>query len=325
MTSQGSQRDWYERAGVRSGPRRHLQDELEAGQLYFPPALLPYAGHPVVRDLPGDARRAVFAQHLFQYLNFTAQFETHVVNRATERIAGGRSGVEVGAETRLDAYRIYCDEGYHALYSFDVIQQVSVASGVTPVPYDFTNFRNRLDAVGHQALSGEPALAQLLQVVVFETLVTAILNDLPKDRRVLTVVRDIVRDHARDEGWHHVFFSRFFRDLWAQLPTSLRTRVTRCLPELIRSSLLPDLRPVRAALVAAGLPQRAAEEVVRDSYPRAEVEAGIRKAARHSVRLFEETGVLQVAGGRESFHAAGLLPEPTDTQQREKDEEEDSV
>ncbi len=307
MSTNTSERDWYVKAGVRKDPRRMLDDELHTGRLYFPPALVPYAAHPLVRALNAEAQQALVARHLFQYLGFTTHFETQVVNRATERIASGRSGIDTTADTRLDAYRIYCDEGYHALYSFDVIKQISDASGIEPVPYDFAPFRERLDAVGAAALPDEPALAQLLQVVVFETLVTAILNDVPKDRRVLTVVREIVRDHARDEGWHHAFFSWLFRELWAQQPPTLRVRIARCLPELIRSSLLPDLRPVRAALGATGLTPTQVEEVVRDSYSRVEVEKGMRAAARHALWLFEETGVLGVDGGREAFHAAGLL------------------
>ncbi|MBD0421629.1 diiron oxygenase [Streptomyces sp. TRM S81-3] len=308
MTADPGERDWYTKAGVRKDPRRLLRDELRTGQLYFPPSLVPYTRHPRVTELPDDAREALLARHLFQYLHFTTQFETRVVNRATDLIASGRSGLHTPPETRLNAYRIYCDEGYHALYSYDVVRQVSDASGIAPLPYDFTPFLTRLDAVGTEVLPGEPVLAQLLQVVVFETLVTAILNDVPKDQRVLTVVRDTVRDHARDEGWHHAFFARFFRDLWAGLTPALRVRVARCLPGLIRSSLLPDLRPVHAALLLAGLSPARAEEVVRDCYPRDRVEADMRSAARHALRLFEETGVLDVDGGRDAFHAEGLLP-----------------
>jgi hypothetical protein len=307
MTSADGTRDWYARAGIRTDPRRLLAGELEAGQLFFPPDLIPYARHPAVLALPEPRKRELFTRHLFQYLGFTAQFETQVVNRATERVAGGRSGMELPGSVRLDAYRIYCDEGYHSLYSFDVIQQLSAATGTAPLPYDFAPFLARLDDIGARALPGERALAQLLQVVVFETLVTALLNDIPRDGRVLTVVRDIVRDHARDEGWHHVFFSRLFRRLWSQLPGTTRGRVARCLPALIRASLLPDLRPVRASLTAAGLAPATVEEVVRDAYPRAEVDAGIRASARHSVRLFEESGVLDVAGGTRAFEEAELL------------------
>ncbi len=269
---------------------------------------MPYLDHPLVRALPADRRDELLARHLFQYLSFTAHFETRVVNRATDSIAGGRSGIGASAAVRLDAYRIYCDEGYHSLYSFDVVDQVSRASGIAVLPYDFTPFLRRLDAIGEQALPDAPALAQLLQVVVFETLITAILNDVPRDGRVLTVVRDIVRDHAKDEGWHHVFFSRFFRELWAQQDSEQRERIARCVPDLIRASLLPDLRPVRTALSSAGLVAGKVEEVVRDAYAQRRVDDGIRAASRHSVRLFQETGVVDAPGAHDAFAAAGLLP-----------------
>ncbi|MEU7133354.1 diiron oxygenase [Streptomyces sp. NPDC046261] len=307
MTASEPRREWDERAGVRACPRRVLGDELERGQLFFPPALVPYLEHPLVRALPAERQRALLARHLYHYLGFTAQFETRVVNRATERIAGGRSGLRAPTATRLDAYRIYVDEGYHSLYSIDVIDQVSRASRIAPVPYDFGPFLTRLDAVGERALPDEGPLAQLLQVVVFETLITAILNDVPKDPRVLTVVRDIVRDHARDEGWHHTFFAALFRELWAQQSAALRGRVARCLPDLIRSSLLPDLRPVRASLATAGLGPAAVAQVVADSYPARRVDEDIRRASRHAVRLFQETGVLDVPGGRDAFATAELL------------------
>ncbi|MEU4352404.1 diiron oxygenase [Streptomyces sp. NPDC023838] len=309
MNTDSGERDWYAKAGVRRDPRRLLRDELRTGRLYFPPALIPYGAHPLVRALPAEAQEALAARHLFQYLGFTTHFETQVVNRATHLIATGGCGVDSTADTRLDAFRIYCDEGYHALYSFDVVRQIADASGIEPVPYEFTPFRERLDTIGMEALPGQPVLAQLLQVVVFETLVTAILNEVPKDERVLGVVRQTVRDHARDEGWHHAFFSRFFRELWAQQSRSQRVRIARCLPGLIRSSLLPDLRPVRATLTVAGLGAAQVEDVLRDSYPQAESERGMRTAARHALRLFEETGVLAVDGAQSAFHAAGLLDE----------------
>jgi hypothetical protein len=49
------------------------------------------------------------------------------------------------------------------------------------------------------------------------------------------------------------------------------------------------------------------EEVVCDAYALPRVNEGVRAASRHAVRLFEETGVLNVPGGREAFEAAQLL------------------
>lgn len=306
MTAVNRNSSWYHRAGVRVTPRRVLGDELDRGQLFFSPTLIPYWDHPLVTALSPLRRSELLARHLYHYLEFTAQFEMRVVNRAVERIAGGRTGVTCSADTRLEAYQIYCDEGYHSLYSFDLIAQVSAATGIAPLPYDFEPFRRRLDLVGERVMPHESVLTQLLQVVVFETLISSILNDIPKDPRVLTAVRDIVHDHSRDEGRHHAFFSTFFKSLWGEQTQTARARIAQCLPDLIRASLSPDLRPVHAALMASGLDNESAKHVLSDSYVPARVTAGIRAASRHTVRLFEATGVFDVPGGQDAFEAAGL-------------------
>ncbi|MGW0467802.1 diiron oxygenase [Streptomyces sp. NPDC003027] len=299
--------DWYESAGVRAGPRRLLREEVHSGLLFFPPHLVPYWDHPLVGALPPHRKDELLARHLYQYLEFTSRFETRVVNRATEQIAEGHSGVDAARSVRLQAYRIYCDEAYHSLYSLDVVDQIATACGTAPLPYDFQPFLRRLDAAGEQLMPQEPGLAQMLQVVVFETLVTALLKDIPRDGRVLSLVRDTVRDHAKDEGRHHVFFSHFFGELWKQQDTTVRVRAARCLPELVRRSLLPYLEPLRRSLVAAGLTATQAQEVLYDSYPDDRVDAGIRDTARHSLRLFEDNGVLDVPGARDAFAAARLV------------------
>jgi hypothetical protein len=300
--------DWDTRAGVRADPRRVVRGELEANKTFFPERLIPYLAHPVVAALPEATRREMVARHLYQYLGFTAHFEVRVVNRAAQRIADGRAGFVSAPGLRFDAYKIYCDEAYHAMYCFDMVQQVADASGIRPLPYDFDPFLSRLDGVGARILPDEPELAKLLQVVVFETLVTAILRDVPAERTVLTPVREMVGDHARDEGRHHAYFSGFFRELWTTLDGRLRFKAAQALPELVRESLWPDDRPVRAALAAAGLDRHSVEGVLTEVYRPADVLAAIKQASRQAVRLFRQVGVLDVPGAEEAFQRAGLLP-----------------
>ncbi|WP_019633401.1 diiron oxygenase [Actinomadura atramentaria] len=299
--------DWYDSAGVRTDPRRVLAGDLRAGRALFSEKLIPYLDHPHVARLGPERRREVVARHLYQYLAFTAHFETRVVNRAAERIANNRLGLATTTESRMDAFKIYCDEGYHALYSFDVIAQVERGTGIEARVGDFDPFLRQLDAIGSDALPGDAALAELLQVIVFETLVTSILRGIPNDRNVITVVRDIVRDHAEDEGRHHAYFSRFFTDLWASLGPGLRARTARCLPGLVHHSLAPDTAPVRASLLLAGLDEKAADEVVHDVYSPSAVREQVNRASRHTVQLFERTGVLDGAEAREGFAALGLV------------------
>jgi hypothetical protein len=298
---------WYEKAGVRTDPRRVIGDELEAGKTLFPEKLIPYLDHPLVRALESRQRFGLVARHLYQYMQFTMHFETSVVNRAAARIADGTSGLHLPSPVRLDAYKIYCDEAYHALYSLDVVEQVRDATGIETPDYDFTPFLGRLDGIGAEVLPGEPVLVQLLQVVVFETLVTSILKDVPKDPCVVGTIREVVRDHAEDEGRHHAYFAAFFKGLWHGMTPALRERASRCLPELVSRSLMPDLVPVRASLAAAGLSDAAVREVVADTYAPEQLQSGVRASARHTFQLFETIGVLDVPGARDAFTAAGLL------------------
>lgn len=320
---------WFDRAGVRSDPHRLVEDpaprqvdgadtagnpdaadiaaQLRAGKTFFPLALMPHVTHPLVQALPRDAARALAARHLYQYLTFTAHFETQVVNRATARIAAGGTDLHLPIGARVDALKIYTDEGWHALFSLDLVAQLAAATTIPALPYDFGPYLARLDSVCADLMPGKTVLAQLLQVVVFETLVTSILSAVPADQSVLDVVRETVADHARDEGRHHAYFSAFFRELWAGLDPSERSAAARCLPQLIRRSLEPDVTATRAALIAAGLSEPAVATVLAESYPAEGRTAEVARSARHSVRLFRICGVLDVPGGYDAFAAAGLL------------------
>jgi hypothetical protein len=304
---QGPFTDWYNVAGVRAGTRRILGED-EPDKVYFPRRLVPYLDHELVRtcvgkQVPPDPDELT-VRHLYQFLLATTHLETRVVNRGAERIANNRLGMDLPVATRLAAFQVYCDEGYHSLYSLDLARQVADRTGI-PIPdWDFGGFADRLDDSAARLLPGEPVLAQLLQVVVFETLVTAVLNELPNDTSVLSTVRDLARDHARDEGRHHRFFNAFFHDLWTNLDRDLRGRVAPAIPEFIEDCLRWDAGPVRRSLVLAGLTPQQAEIVVTDTYGGS---PDIRETAAATVRMCRSAGVFDVPGAWEEFAAKGLV------------------
>jgi P-aminobenzoate N-oxygenase AurF len=300
---------WYDHAGVRGGHRRRFVDETDQGKVFFPAHLVPYLDHPAVAALPEPERVALTVRHLYQFLQATTHVETRVVNRTAERIANGRSGVELSTADRMDAFKIYCDEGYHALYSLDLADQIAATTG-TPVPnLDYGTFVDRLASTAHELLPGEADLAQMLQVVVFETLITAVLNELPADATVVTTVRDVMRDHARDEGRHHRFFTQFFHRLWAQLDATHRGRVAHALPTMIEQCLQADLYPVRASLALASLDANRVEWVVGDCYQGGAGAARTREITRATVKMCQSAGVFEIPGAEERFAAFGLAPE----------------
>jgi hypothetical protein len=301
---------WYQAAGVRTGVRRVLGEVEdgaagEDGTVFFPAQLVPHLGHEAVRELPPQRRTELTVRQLYQFLLSTTHLETRIVNRAAELIATGRAGLDLPAAVRLDAFKVYCDEGYHALYSLDLADQIAAATAI-PIPdWDYGGLVDGLVVAGRRLLPDEPRLAELLQVVVFETLITAVLNELPGDRSVVSTVRELMRDHARDEGRHHRFFAMFFHELWAQLSRSLRPRVARLMPVLIRGCLDWDTGPVRSSLQLAGLHRHTADDVVRDCY--GEADAGrIQDICQATVRICRSAGVFDVPGAEEAFAAQGL-------------------
>jgi hypothetical protein len=300
-------RDWDSLASVRGGPRRLLEDEEAKGKVYFSTRLTPYVHHPLVVRLGPEAQRALVIHRLYHYLDFTANFEIEVVNRAAQRIAMGMTGFDLPAEMASDAYKIYCDEGYHSFFSIDLKLQVQAATGVTPLPYNFDRFLRRLYKASEKVPANLKPIASLLTVIVFETLISLILNKLPKDQQVVSAVRQVISDHADDEARHHAFFSSFFEFLWPQLSGRQRSTLGLLLPHFIVKSLEPDYDSIKQCLAVTTLKPDEIDQVVEECYPWKSVIADLRNTASATLRLFKRNGVFDDLPTYEAFQASGLI------------------
>ncbi|MFC3898199.1 diiron oxygenase [Lentzea rhizosphaerae] len=296
---------WHDRAGVRKDARLVVGDEDLATKKFFPDHVVPHLRHPLVVAREDTARRYLAAQHLYQWLRFTERFEVEVVLRTVQRIADGASGVDLSKKMRRYAMKINVDEQFHALYSIDVADQIEEASGIRALPFDFAPYLRHLDGIGSENPS-YAKLVQLLQVIVFETLITSLLQDVPRDDDLITVVRETVRDHAADEVYHHAYFAQVFKELWTQLDPADRRAVAHFLPAVIVRSLQPATRSARLALAGVGFSPADVDTIVAESYDQDSVMSGIRFAARRTVGLFRKCGVFDVPGAREAFVSAGF-------------------
>lgn len=281
-------------------------EETEHGRYLFPPRLVPYLSHPRLSEL-NDKKYELLTQHLYQYLHFTAHFEPTVVNRALRRIAVGNFPASVPRATRVDALKIYTDEGYHALASLDLIEQIENATGVPSLPYDFRLYLNHMGNVVEAYLPDDRLLGQLMQVIIFETSITSILADMPSDRNLVTAVREIIREHAIDERMHHAFFALLFPELWSSLRAQSKTKVASVLPVFIKEVTRPYLYPIKLSLLSSGLEASAVAEVLNDIYSEASATEYARDVSRHTINLFIRTGVLDIPGASEAFAMHGLL------------------
>ncbi|MFG2349684.1 diiron oxygenase [Streptomyces phaeochromogenes] len=297
---------WYERSTVRRSPRRILTGQ-QPGGYYFAPELVPLARHSLITELRPELFDQVLIRQLLRYLHFTTVLENLVVNRTVLGIANGSIGVAVPDEMRLDAYKVYCDEAYHTLFSADLAQQVQQATRMRSEELSEPFFLRRLRELLEEAPDDLAPLVEILFVVVSETLISAQLSEIPSSKQLIPAVRDVVRDHAVDEGRHHAYFAIFLRFLWGSLDAAQRRSAALYVPRLIRMFIDPDETSVHAELLSYGLSRDDAHRVVGELFPEEIVAAHARSTARQTVRYFADLDVMDDGEIHEEFLKYGLL------------------
>jgi len=272
---------WYEVAGVRAGERRMLGSEYELADIYYPPELAPVTNHPFVIKLGSEVRRRLLIRHLYIYLDAIERLEHEIVNTVVYKIARNKLLPDIPVSMRMDAYKIYTDEAYHMLYSADLLEQIKTLTGIEPIlaPPSFSLYVNKIS----QELGGNylELIITLLSVVT-ETMISSILLEIPKDKRVVETVRNLIRDHAEDEGRHSKFFSMLFERYWPKLTVQERR------------------------IMAEDLNEDTARGIVEECYTESSIEKSAANAAQVSVSLFNRFGVMKDSKTKDEFLRTGL-------------------
>jgi P-aminobenzoate N-oxygenase AurF len=300
---------WEAEASVRNKRRRTVENiarEEQMGLSFFPSSSVPVAEHPTVQALGPAVRRELQIRALYTYLDFTAELEQTVVNPITQLISRRRLGVMLPPAMEEDAYKIYADEAWHALFSDDLQRQVELATRVPSIRLPHPQFTGRLAEIERDLDSGERHLARVFFAIVSETLISSFLADVPKDEGVARPIRDLVADHAIDEGRHHAYFSHLLGLLWPELSIEQRLTIGSLLPEFIHAFLEPDVTAVAAMLVESGLDDDATAEVLTDVYGAGAAPGTVEEAARHTLSHLARVGVFDEPETRAAFLEAGI-------------------
>lgn len=279
-------KSWERGSSVRSAPRRQVADSLKATET-FPVELVPTLNHSVTEDV-GEVGRGILAtQQLYRYLDFTTKLEHMVVNRTALGIAHNKVGIIMPDEMRFDAFRIYVDEGYHALVARDILEQVSTVTKITPNIPAKPAFMQELESLVED-YPGYSTLIELMFVVVSETLITGNLSQVASSSTTDSEITSTVRDHASDEGRHHAYFRHFLRILWHQLSTREREICTKVYTRLIIGFSTPEKNATVQDLVFVGVSQDAAQAAVEDIFSPAAVTENALRGAEKNMQYFNE-------------------------------------
>ncbi len=288
---------WDELSWIRSKPIR--KDSISG--LPFSPKLVPLSSHQAIAKY-SNAWMTILAYRLLTHLQFTTQLELNYVNPVCSALVQEQTPISLTIEQRNDALRIYCDEGGHALFVELLSTQVEETFGINRSIIGCTQFHRTLGKIiaEHQPRLS-PNLIKLFFVTISETLVTNVLNNIPDDPQVASVVCAVISDHAADEALHSVYFRNLFPLLWNSLAPVEKEEIGQLLPQLIWAFLEPERQPEYNVLRGLGFDAKDAEDILEEVYMPEQVTQAVRQTARPTLKMFEAAGVFSIPAVKQCF------------------------
>lgn len=302
-------RDWESRASVRSSTHDYqlpddVQQQLQS-RYWFPPAFLPYLAHPAIQAAGREVLHRLTANHLVHFLDYTTLLEHRIVNRAVEVIAHRELPIYVPLPMKHAALQLYTDEGYHALFSNRLAEQIAGLYGITGRP-TIPKRITRMNAMIARTPEKNRALAWFLLGFVSETIIARELLDICRDTLVSSV-NDMLRDHLADEARHSRYFAEVFHYCWLSMNSRQRTFVSRTLLEIIGIFFEVDERWLQQSLRGAGIADSDVMEIVGGMATVQANRARARSGCIATVDALRKAGFFATPHNQTLFAKAGLI------------------
>lgn len=178
-------------------------------------------------------KKFIMGTQLLEFVIKTTKFEIEYVNKCAAKLALGELGLSIPQELKLDALKIYTDEGYHAYFSQKIADQIieyySIEDDLTPYT---DNFFNQIDATLYDNSATNNNLSILACVIVSESM---IVNDIASEMKdiVYEPIKLMFKNHMIDEAFHGKYFLTLFSIIWDQLDDGQRIIFAHHLCEFI--------------------------------------------------------------------------------------------
>lgn len=297
--------NWDELSYIRNKPRRATP--FDRNLYFYPEGLAILFGHPKVAKSPEQIRRKLLVLHLYYYLEFTVRLELGPVNEVVKMLCEEDFLPWLPSQMRDDAFKIYVDEGAHALMSRELMMTVQESTKVERLRVTPAFLRTLDDLVASEEPEYHP-LVKLFFVIISETLITGSLVRLPKDQSVQRAVRDLANDHATDEGRHHAYFRKIFEYVWPRLSRDSRRKIGVLLPDMILAFLQPDKFALTRMLASfpEELPKPA--QIVAEVIAYQSTREGIVISASPTLKMLRENHVFDDPAIDSAFMRRNLVP-----------------
>lgn len=286
---------WDQRAAVR-GKQRNYDDYLASGGKYFfKPDLVPLLQVNEFKDCSFDVMRELQILQLSRYLYNTETMETRVINPALLAV----QELCVSSEAKINGYKIYTDEAYHALMSAEVREKLHRETNVAESYLPKSNKQNEILQTIERLPQDIKGYALVFVAAVNETLISANLSQ-ATDANLIGAIRDMISHHAEDEAVHHVYFSDIFAQLWPMLGKDEQKALAPIIVKAMYSFLESDADSLQADLHRFGYDGEQAFEIAKSA---ASTNSDIRQPLDGTIRMIQKAGATEII--------RGFLPNPS--------------
>lgn len=295
--------NWNEKSSVRSAPRRILQPE-EAHLDLFPRHLAPISQHSIIASKYADKISELLCLQLYRYLYFTINLELIIVNPNILRVSLASKEFMLSEQESLATVKMYVDEGYHALFCMDLAKQLNRITNLSPNHNTDPHFLKEYRRITSE--SSDSALAGIMFTSVSETLITGSLSEVAIDGSTPSSVKELMKDHARDEARHHAFFKELIWRIGKNNPLGLQ-KMLHLIPESIYAFIQPDMEQLRASLLQVGVTRDDTEQILHETYPTDEITKYARNSAKDLLGFLDSEGISRNARLNEKLEEYQLI------------------
>lgn len=304
---------WDQQSAVRSKqhtytmPSDGLRNELLSKRWFIPDGV-PILAHPLLKNIDQDKEQYILGRFLLQFLEYGTILEHEFINTILVEMAMGECGIPLPDRMRLDAFKIYTDEAYHAYFNMEATQQIRNYIGLS-VNDAWPLQNSRL--VGLRKLipqdkSKENFLIRFGIVVASETIAPKELSETMKGI-VIDPIYNLFIDHAEDEKKHCMYFSTLFEVVWNYLSYEEKQFLGMMFPKILKAFVDINVIALYESLEKIEIDVDSAVKIISDSYPEDFCVNRALSVASSTFYNLERLGVYDIPGVKDEFIKEGFF------------------
>lgn len=302
--------DWDKTSSVRARPYRYdCSDNNIINQLkmksWFVFESIAILNHQAINAVSAENKNYLLACYMINFLEYTTILEHDLANQAATIIAHNRLSIDLPISIRLEALKLYTDEGYHAYFSADVAEQIAKIMDVKLRQPYFPKIE-RLKLFANQAPQRFQSLTWFAIGFVSETVITKSFLYCFRST-LLDPIYNLLGDHLHDERKHAKYFSDLFTYVWERISNEEQAYLGDILPKIIKYFFSPHHLWLEHSLQHIGINHSIITEIITTYDSSANFIKRVRDGASATLYALEKSGVFKNASIRKNFNEEELI------------------